>query len=99
MYGFKRGLCRIRSPANTILSPYCHRPFLKAALPYTGDMKPEDADLELPAETCTLHLTGEYLPDVPAATEDDFDHSPPDINGSTSPGDKAPPLLFYRERS
>ncbi|MGI6553752.1 MAG: penicillin-binding transpeptidase domain-containing protein [Bacillota bacterium] len=46
-----------------IPTPYCPTTvtglFLKRPIPYTGSIKPEDADLELPTETCTLHLTGE----------------------------------------
>lgn len=43
-------------------SPYCPDiitgVFLRRPVPYEGSIKPEDADLELPKEVCTLHGPG-----------------------------------------
>lgn len=46
-------------------SPFCPgtetRSFLKRPIPYTGSVRPEDANLELSSNTCTVHGSGEGI--------------------------------------
>ncbi len=53
------------SESNMLPSSFCPqtvtKTFLKRPVPYTGSVKPEDANLELPSETCTIHGFGEGI--------------------------------------
>jgi penicillin-binding protein 1A len=43
--------------------------FLKRPVPYTGNVKPEDADLEVPTEYCPLHAAGGETVEVEVCTD------------------------------
>lgn len=51
--------------SNTLPTAFCpekiKKVFLKRPIPYKGSVKPEDAHLELPTETCPLHGLGESV--------------------------------------
>lgn len=53
------------SESNMLPSNFCPekaaKVFLKRPIPYTGSIKPEDANLELSSETCNIHGYGEGI--------------------------------------
>lgn len=75
-------------------NPYCPDivtgVFMRRPIPYTGSVLPEDAELELPKETCTLHGPNGTIPEVPTWGDTGVPGGNTDINTGNKGGRVTP---------